>query len=38
MRSALAEIAPALSQDSGGLACDAIIQMLEQAKLSVSVK
>jgi lipid-A-disaccharide synthase len=34
MQSALAEIAPALNQDSGGLACDAIVQMLEQTKLA----
>ena len=32
MQSTLAEIAPALSQDSGNLACDAIVQMLEQTK------
>lgn len=32
MRSALAEIAPTLSKDSGALACDAIFKMLEQNK------
>ena len=38
MRTALAEIAPALSQDSGELACNAIVQMLEQTKLPAPTK
>lgn len=34
MQNALAEIAPVLSLDSGALACDAIVQLLEQQKAS----